>query len=150
DAIISDSLNHASIIDGVRLSKSKRYRFANRDMAELENCLKQADADGARFKIVVTDGVFSMDGYLADLSAICSLAEKYDALVMVDDSHATGHIGPMGRGTPALTGTSGRVDIITGTFGKSLGGAMGGFIAAAKPVVDLLRQRARPYLFSNS
>src|SRR5690606_31017762 len=115
-----DALNHASIIDGVRLSKAKRYRFANRDMTELENCLRQADADGARFKIVVTDGVFSMDGYLADLGAIRSLADKYDALVMVDDSHATGHIGPSGRGTPALTGTDGRIDIVTGTFGKTL------------------------------
>ena len=150
DAIISDSLNHASIIDGVRLSKAKRYRFANRDMAELENCLKQADADGARFKIIVTDGVFSMDGYVANLAAVCELADKYDALVIVDDSHATGHIGPSGRGTPALTGTDARVDIITGTFGKTLGGAMGGFIAASKPIIDLLRQRARPYLFSNS
>jgi len=150
DAIISDSLNHASIIDGVRLCKAKRYRFANGDMNELEDRLKEADHNGARFKLIATDGVFSMDGYVANLPAICELAERYNALVMVDDCHATGHLGQAGRGTPALTGVNGRVDIITGTFGKSLGGAMGGFVAASQPIIDLLRQRARPYLFSNS
>jgi glycine C-acetyltransferase len=150
DAIISDSLNHASIIDGVRLSKAKRYRFANGDMNELEDRLKEADHNGARFKLVATDGVFSMDGYVANLRAICDLAERYGALVMVDDCHATGHLGEAGRGTPALTGVNQRVDIVTGTLGKSLGGAMGGFVAASQPIVDLLRQRARPYLFSNS
>lgn len=150
DAIISDALNHASIIDGVRLSKAKRYRFANGDINELEDRLKEAAADGARFKLIVTDGVFSMDGYVANLPAICDLAERYDALVMVDDCHATGHLGEQGRGTPALTGVGQRVDIVTGTLGKSLGGAMGGFVAAAQPIIDLLRQRARPYLFSNS
>ncbi|PWJ93867.1 MULTISPECIES: glycine C-acetyltransferase [Mesorhizobium] len=150
DAIISDSLNHASIIDGVRLSRAKRYRFLNSDMNELEDRLKEAAADGARFKLIVTDGVFSMDGYVANLPAICDLAERYGALVMVDDCHATGHIGEAGRGTPALTGVGPRVDIVTGTLGKSLGGAMGGFVAAAQPIIDLLRQRARPYLFSNS
>ena len=150
DAIISDTLNHASIIDGVRLSKAKRYRYANSDTDELECRLKEAASDGARFKLIVTDGVFSMDGYVAKLSDICALAGKYDAMVMVDDCHATGHLGEKGRGTPALTGVNQRVDIVTGTFGKTLGGAMGGFIAAAQPVIDLLRQRARPYLFSNS
>src|SRR5271154_2172168 len=150
DAIISDSLNHASIIDGVRLSKAKRYRFGNSDMDELETRLKEADAAGARFKLIATDGVFSMDGYVAKLPEICDLAERHGALVLVDDCHATGHLGVEGKGTPALTGAGGRVDIVTGTFGKTLGGAMGGFVAAAQPVVDLLRQRARPYLFSNS
>ena len=150
DAIISDSLNHASIIDGVRLCKAERYRFANGDMNELEDRLKEADHNGARFKLIATDGVFSMDGYVANLPAICELAERYDALVMVDDCHATGHLGQAGRGTPSLTGVNGTVDIITGTFGKSLGGAMGGFVAASQPIIDLLRQRARPYLFSNS
>jgi glycine C-acetyltransferase len=150
DAIISDSLNHASIIDGVRLSKAKRYRFANSDMDELETRLKEADAAGARFKLIATDGVFSMDGYVAKLPEICDLAERHGALVLVDDCHATGHLGVEGKGTPALTGAGGRVDIVSGTFGKTLGGAMGGFVAAAQPVVDLLRQRARPYLFSNS
>lgn len=150
DAIISDSLNHASIIDGVRLCKAKRYRFANGDMDELEDRLRQADADGARFKLIATDGVFSMDGYVANLRDICELAERYGALVMVDDCHAIGHVGEAGRGTPALTGVNQRVDIITGTLGKSLGGAMGGFVAASQPIVDLLRQRSRPYLFSNS
>jgi glycine C-acetyltransferase len=150
DAIISDSLNHASIIDGVRLCKAKRYRFANGDMNELEDRLKEADREGARFKLIATDGVFSMDGYVADLVAICDLAERYDALVMVDDCHATGHLGDAGRGTPALTGVNQRVDIVTGTLGKSLGGAMGGLVAASQPIVDLLRQRSRPYLFSNS
>lgn len=150
DAIISDSLNHASIIDGVRLSKAKRYRFANGDMNELEDRLNEADRNGARFKLIATDGVFSMDGYVANLPAICDLAERYGALVMVDDCHATGHLGESGRGTPALTGVKQRVDIVTGTLGKSLGGAMGGFVAASQPIIDLLRQRSRPYLFSNS
>ncbi len=150
DAIISDSLNHASIIDGVRLSKARRFRFANSDMTELEDRLKEADAGGARFKLIATDGVFSMDGYVAKLKDICGLADRYDALVLVDDCHATGHLGVEGKGTPALTGAGARVDIVTGTFGKTLGGAMGGFVAAAQPIVDLLRQRARPYLFSNS
>ena len=150
DAIISDTLNHASIIDGVRLSKAARYRYATGDMNDLEAQLKAADAAGARFKIVATDGVFSMDGHVANLPAICGLAERFGARVMVDDCHATGHIGPQGRGTPALTGVEGRVQIVTGTFGKTLGGAMGGFIAAEQRIIDLLRQRARPYLFSNS
>ncbi|RZN10397.1 glycine C-acetyltransferase [Bradyrhizobium genosp. SA-3] len=150
DAIISDSLNHASIIDGVRLCKARRYRFANGDMNELEDRLKEADRDGARLKLIATDGVFSMDGYVAKLPAICDLAESYGAVVMVDDCHATGHIGEAGRGTPALTGTSRQVEIVTGTLGKSLGGAMGGFVTASQPIIDLLRQRARPYLFSNS
>ena len=150
DAIISDSLNHASIIDGVRLSKARRYRFANSDMNELEAELKKSAAEGARFRLIVTDGVFSMDGYVAKLPEICALAEKYGASVMVDDCHATGHLGDKGKGTPTLTGAGDRVDIITGTFGKTLGGGMGGFIAAAQPIIDLLRQRARPYLFSNS
>lgn len=150
DAVISDSLNHASIIDGVRLCKAKRYRYANNDMTALEDALKQAEADGAKVKLIVTDGVFSMDGIVANLSDLCAIAEKYGASVMVDDCHATGHLGEKGRGTPALTGAGDRVDIITGTFGKTLGGGMGGFIAAAQPVIDLLRQRARPYLFSNS
>ncbi len=150
DAIISDSLNHASIIDGVRLAKARRYRFGNSDMNALEDCLKQADGDGARFKLIATDGVFSMDGYVAKLPEICALAERYGAMVLVDDCHATGHLGEKGRGTPALTGAGDRIDIVTGTFGKTLGGGMGGFVAAAQPIVDLLRQRARPYLFSNS
>ncbi|MEZ0168752.1 glycine C-acetyltransferase [Microvirga sp. TS319] len=150
DAILSDALNHASIIDGIRLSKAKRYRYANSNMNALEDSLKEAIADGVRFKLIVTDGVFSMDGYIADLPAICDLAERYDALVMVDDCHATGHLGEKGRGTPALTGVGDRVHIVTGTLGKTLGGAMGGFVAAAQPVIDILRQRARPYLFSNS
>ncbi len=150
DAIISDGLNHASIIDGVRLSKARRLRYANSDMNELEDCLKEADAAGARFKLIATDGVFSMDGYVANLPDVCDLAERYGALTLVDDCHATGHLGEKGRGTPDLTGVGARVDIVTGTFGKTLGGAMGGFAAAAQPIVDLLRQRARPYLFSNS
>jgi len=150
DAIGSDSLNHASIIDGVRLSKARRTRYANSDMNELEDRLKEADAAGARFKLIATDGVFSMDGAIANLSDICDLAERYGALTLVDDCHATGHLGEKGRGTPALTGVGSRVDVVTGTFGKTLGGAMGGFVAAAQPIVDLLRQRARPYLFSNS
>lgn len=150
DAIVSDSLNHASIIDGVRLCKAKRYRFANSDMNDLEAQLKAARADQARHVIIVTDGVFSMDGYIAKLPEITALANKYDALVMVDDCHATGHIGPGGRGTAALHQVEGRIDILTGTFGKTLGGSMGGFIAARREVIALLRQRARPYLFSNA
>jgi glycine C-acetyltransferase len=150
DAIISDSLNHASIIDGVRLSKAKRFRFANNDMADLEEQLKAADAAGAKSKIVVTDGVFSMDGYIANLAAICDLADKYGALVMVDDCHAAGFMGETGRGTPQHCGVEGRIDILTGTLGKALGGGMGGYICARQEVVDLLRQRARPYLFSNA
>jgi len=150
DAIISDALNHASIIDGVRLCKARRYRYANSDLNALEDALKQAELDGARFKLIATDGVFSMDGGVAKLPEICALAERHGALVMVDDCHATGHLGDQGRGTPALTGAGDRVDIVTGTFGKTLGGGMGGFVAAAQPIVDLLRQRARPYLFSNS
>ena len=150
DAIVSDALNHASIIDGVRLSKAKRYRYATSDMNDLETQLRQAVADNTRFRLIATDGVFSMDGHVAKLPEICALAERYGALVMVDDCHATGHLGPQGRGTPALTGVGNKVDIVTGTFGKTLGGAMGGFIAAPQPVIDLLRQRARPYLFSNA
>ena len=148
DAVISDSLNHASIIDGVRLSKAKRYRFQTSDMDDLETQLKQAVADNARFRLIVTDGVFSMDGYVAKLPEIRALADKYGAIVAVDDCHATGHLGPQGRGTGALTGAE--PDIITGTYGKTLGGAMGGFITGPQPVIDLLRQRARPYLFSNA
>ncbi len=150
DAIISDSLNHASIIDGVRLCKAKTYRFQNADLGDLETQLKAARANGARTLLIATDGVFSMDGYYAPLEGICKLADQYDALVMVDDCHATGFTGPKGAGTPARAGVSDRVDILTGTFGKALGGAMGGYIAAKKPVIDLLRQRARPYLFSNA
>ena len=150
DAIISDSLNHASIIDGVRLSKAKRYRFANSDMNDLEAQLKAAEADGARTRLIVTDGVFSMDGYIAKLKDITTLADKYGALVMVDDCHATGFMGPEGRGTPAHCGVEGRIDILTGTLGKALGGGMGGYICASKEVVHLLRNRARPYLFSNA
>ncbi|MEO0654882.1 MAG: glycine C-acetyltransferase [Pseudomonadota bacterium] len=148
DAIVSDALNHASIIDGIRLCKAKRYRYANSDVADLERQLQTARSDGARFVMIATDGVFSMDGYLANLPEIRRLADAYDALVMVDDCHATGFIGPQGRGMPAHFGVE--VDILTGTLGKALGGAIGGYIAAAQPVVDLLRQRARPYLFSNS
>jgi glycine C-acetyltransferase len=150
DAILSDSLNHASIIDGVRLSKAKRYRFANGDMNELESALKRADAEGAKLKLIATDGVFSMDGYLADLKSIAALAERYGASVMVDDCHATGFIGPQGRGTPHRAGVADKIDILTGTLGKALGGAMGGYVAASQAIIDLLRQRARPYLFSNS
>lgn len=150
DAIISDALNHASIIDGVRLCKARRYRYANNDMAELEAQLKQADADGARFKLIATDGVFSMDGVIADLKSICDLADKYDALVMVDDSHAVGFIGENGRGTHEYCEVMERVDIITGTLGKALGGASGGYTSGKKEVIDWLRQRSRPYLFSNS
>ncbi len=148
DAIISDSLNHASIIDGVRLCKARRYRFANNDMADLEVQLRRARAEGARFIMVATDGVFSMDGTLADLGEITRLAAHYGALTMVDDCHATGFIGPQGRGTPAAAGV--KVDILTGTLGKALGGALGGYIAGPQGVIDLLRQRARPYLFSNA
>ncbi len=150
DAIISDALNHASIIDGVRLCKAKRYRYANSDMADLETQLKQADADGARTKMIVTDGVFSMDGYIAKLDEICRLADQYAALVMVDDAHATGFMGPGGKGAPAHCGVADRIDILTGTLGKALGGGMGGYICASKDVVHLLRNRARPYLFSNA
>lgn len=150
DAIISDSLNHASIIDGVRLCKSKRYRYENGDMADLENKLKQANEEGARFKIIVTDGVFSMDGLVAPLDKICDLAEKYDALVMVDECHAAGFIGDTGKGTLEEKGVLGRIDIITGTLGKALGGAMGGYTTGKKEIIEMLRQRSRPYLFSNS
>lgn len=150
DAIISDALNHASIIDGVRLSKAKRYRYANNNMAELEAQLKQADADGARTKLIATDGVFSMDGVIADLAKICDLADKYNALVMVDDCHATGFVGENGRGSHEYCDVMGRVDIITGTLGKALGGASGGYTSGKKPLVEWLRQRSRPYLFSNS
>ncbi len=150
DAIISDAFNHASIIDGIRLCKAKRYRYANSDMAELEAKLLEAKSDGARFIMIATDGVFSMDGHLAKLPEITALAEKYDAVVMVDDCHATGFMGPQGRGTPAHFNVVDKVDILTGTLGKALGGAIGGYIAGSQPVIDLLRQRARPYLFSNS
>jgi len=150
DAIISDSLNHASIIDGVRLCKAMRFRYANNDMADLEAQLKAADAAGAKTKLIVTDGVFSMDGYVAQMDAICDLADQYDALVMVDECHATGFIGATGRGSMELRGVLGRVDIITGTLGKALGGAMGGFTTGKKEVIEMLRQRSRPYLFSNS
>jgi len=150
DAIISDSLNHASIIDGVRLCKAMRFRYANNDMADLEAQLKAADAAGAKTKLIVTDGVFSMDGYVAQMDAICDLADQYDALVMVDECHATGFIGATGRGSIELRGVLGRVDLITGTLGKALGGAMGGFTTGKKEVIEMLRQRSRPYLFSNS
>lgn len=150
DAIISDSLNHASIIDGVRLCKAQRYRYANNDMADLEAQLKAADAAGARTKLIVTDGVFSMDGYVAQMDRICDLADRYDALVMVDECHATGFIGATGRGSIELRGVLGRVDLITGTLGKALGGAMGGFTTGRKELIEMLRQRSRPYLFSNS
>lgn len=150
DAIISDSLNHASIIDGVRLCKAARYRYANNDMADLEQQLIKANEAGSRFKIIVTDGVFSMDGIVASLDEICDLADKYDAMVMVDECHAAGFIGATGKGTLEAKGVMGRVDIITGTLGKALGGAMGGYTTAKKEVIELLRQRSRPYLFSNS
>lgn len=148
DAIISDELNHASIIDGIRLSKARRLRYRNRDMADLEEQLKAAS--DARFRVIVTDGVFSMDGYIAPLQEICDLADRYDALVFVDDSHAVGFVGENGRGTPELCGVQDRVDIYTGTFGKALGGASGGYVAAHRDIVALLRQRSRPYLFSNT
>ncbi|HEY3504598.1 MAG TPA: glycine C-acetyltransferase [Actinocatenispora sp.] len=148
DAVISDELNHASIIDGVRLCKARRLRYRNRDMADLEQQLK--DSADARYRLIVTDGVFSMDGYVAPLADICDLADAYDALVMVDDSHAVGFVGPRGRGTPELHGVTDRVDIVTGTLGKALGGASGGYVSARAEIVELLRQRSRPYLFSNS
>lgn len=150
DAIISDSLNHASIIDGVRLCKAARYRYQNNDMADLEKQLQQANADGARHKIIVTDGVFSMDGLVAPLDKICDLADKYDAMVMIDECHATGFIGETGRGTLEEKGVMDRIDIITGTLGKALGGAMGGYTTGKKEIIEILRQRSRPYLFSNS
>jgi glycine C-acetyltransferase len=150
DAIISDSLNHASIIDGVRLSKARRYRYANSDMTDLEAQLKKADTEGARTKLIATDGVFSMDGHVAKLPEICRLADRYGALVMVDDAHATGFMGRSGRGTPSHCGVDGRIDLLTGTLGKALGGGMGGYICASADVVRLLRNRARPYLFSNA
>lgn len=150
DAVISDELNHASIIDGVRLCKAKRYRYKNNDMADLEEQLKAADAAGARIKLIATDGVFSMDGIIANLKGVCDLADKYDAMVMVDDSHAVGFVGAHGKGTPEHNGVMGRVDIITGTLGKALGGASGGYTSGRKEIIDLLRQRSRPYLFSNS
>jgi glycine C-acetyltransferase len=150
DAVISDELNHASIIDGIRLCRAKRFRYRNNDMLDLEAQLQAADAAGARFKLIATDGVFSMDGSIANLQGICELAHKYDARVMVDDSHAVGFVGANGRGTPELCGVADRIDIYTGTLGKALGGASGGYIAGRQVVVDLLRQRSRPYLFSNS
>jgi len=150
DAVISDELNHASIVDGIRLCKAKRYRYRNNDMADLADKLAQADADGARFKMIATDGVFSMDGIIADLQSICGLADRHGALVMVDDSHAVGFVGAGGRGTPEFCGVEGRVDIVTGTLGKALGGASGGYTAARREIVELLRQRSRPYLFSNT
>jgi len=150
DAVISDELNHASIVDGIRLCKAKRFRYRNNDMADLEARLSEADGAGARFKLIATDGVFSMDGIVANLSAICDLADKHGALVMVDDSHAVGFVGAAGRGTPEFCGVEGRIDILTGTLGKALGGASGGYTAARKEIVELLRQRSRPYLFSNT
>src|SRR6266850_5973282 len=150
DAVISDALNHASIIDGVRLCKAQRWRYATNDMAELENCLMEAKQKDARRKLIASDGVFSMDGTVANLKAICELAERYDAMVMVDDCHATGFVGATGRGTQEHCGVMGKVDLITGTLGKSLGGAIGGFTSGRKEIIDLLRQRSRPYLFSNS
>lgn len=150
DAVISDALNHASIIDGVRLCKARRYRYQNNDMADLERCLQEAQAAGARVKLIATDGVFSMDGIVANLQGICDLGERYDALVMVDDSHAVGFMGAHGRGTPEHCGVMDRVDIITGTLGKALGGASGGYTSARQEIVDLLRQKSRPYLFSNT
>lgn len=150
DAIISDELNHASIIDGIRLAKAKKYRYKNNDMVSLEEQLIQADKDGVQVKLIATDGVFSMDGIIADLKGICDLADKYNALVMVDDSHAVGFVGKTGRGTHEYRGVIGRVDIITGTLGKALGGASGGYTSGRKEIIDLLRQRSRPYLFSNT
>jgi glycine C-acetyltransferase len=150
DAIISDELNHASIVDGIRLCKAKRFRYRNNDMADLAAKLAQADAEGARFKMIATDGVFSMDGTIADLRSVCNLADRHDALVMVDDSHAVGFVGEGGRGTPEFCGVEGRVDIITGTLGKALGGASGGYTAGRREIIELLRQRSRPYLFSNT
>jgi glycine C-acetyltransferase len=150
DAVISDELNHASIIDGIRLCKAQRFRYCNNDMADLEAKLKEAAAAGARFKLIATDGVFSMDGTIANLSAICDLADAHDALVMVDDSHAVGFMGQTGRGTHEFCGVAGRIDILTGTLGKALGGASGGYTSARREIVELLRQRSRPYLFSNT
>jgi glycine C-acetyltransferase len=150
DVVISDELNHASIVDGIRLCKAKRYRYRNNDMTDLEAKLHEADAAGARFKLIATDGVFSMDGIIADLRAICDLAERYGAITMVDDSHAVGFVGDGGRGTPEHCGVEGRIDVITGTLGKAMGGASGGYVAARREIVDLLRQRSRPYLFSNT
>jgi len=150
DAVISDALNHASIIDGIRLCKAKRFRYANGDMTDLRNQLEAADQAGARFKLIATDGVFSMDGFLAKLPEICDLADRYHAMVMVDDSHAVGVLGPKGRGTPAHFGVTDRVDILTGTLGKALGGASGGYISGRREIIELLRQRSRPYLFSNT
>ncbi|SEE52850.1 2-amino-3-ketobutyrate coenzyme A ligase [Rhizobiales bacterium GAS191] len=150
DAVISDELNHASLIDGIRLSKARRYRYRNADMADLARKLEEADAAGARFKLIATDGVFSMDGIVADLKSICDLADRHGALVAVDDSHAVGFVGEGGRGTPELCGVEGRVDILTGTLGKALGGASGGYVSGGSEIVELLRQRSRPYLFSNT
>ncbi len=150
DAVISDELNHASIIDGVRLCKAKRYRYKNNNMEDLEAKLKEADENEARIKLIATDGVFSMDGIIANLAGVCDLADKYNALVMVDDSHAVGFVGAHGRGTSEYCGVEGRVDVITGTLGKALGGASGGYTSGRKEIIDLLRQRSRPYLFSNS
>ena len=150
DAVISDELNHASIIDGVRLCKAKRFRYRNNDLADLDAQLQAADAAGARYKLIATDGVFSMDGVIANLKGICEVADKYQALVMVDDSHAVGLVGEHGRGTPEFCGVADRIDIVTGTLGKALGGASGGYTSARKEVIDLLRQRSRPYLFSNA
>jgi len=150
DAVISDELNHASIVDGIRLCKAKRFRYSNNNMADLESRLKEADGAGARFKLIATDGVFSMDGIVANLGGICDLADRYDALVMVDDSHAVGFVGAHGRGSLELRGVEGRVDIVTGTLGKAMGGASGGYTAGRKDIVALLRQRSRPYLFSNT
>jgi glycine C-acetyltransferase len=150
DAVISDELNHASIVDGIRLCKAKRFRYRNNDMADLEARLNEAEAAGARFKLIATDGIFSMDGIVANLKAICDLADRHRALVMVDDAHAVGFVGEGGRGTPEFCGVEGRIDIITGTLGKALGGASGGFTSGRKEIVELLRQRSRPYLFSNT
>ena len=150
DAVISDELNHASIVDGIRLAKAKRFRYRNNDMADLEARLSEADSAGTRFNLIATDGVFSMDGGVANLREICDLADKHGALVMVDDSHAVGFVGAAGRGTPEFCGVDGRIDILTGTLGKALGGASGGYTAARKEIVELLRQRSRPYLFSNT
>ena len=150
DAVISDELNHASIIDGVRLCKAKRYRYKNNNMEDLRSCLEDAKASGCKKILIATDGVFSMDGYIADLKSICDLADEYDALTMVDDSHAVGFMGDHGKGTPEFCGVMDRIDIITGTFGKALGGASGGYTSARQPIIDLLRQRSRPYLFSNT
>ncbi len=150
DAVISDELNHASIVDGIRLCKAQRYRYRNNDMADLEAKLREADAAGARFKLIATDGVFSMDGIVANLASICDLAQRFGALTMVDDSHAVGFVGAGGRGSPEHCGVEGRVDILTGTLGKAMGGASGGYVAARREIVELLRQRSRPYLFSNT